>query len=203
MFTGLVEEIGETLRIGRKGDGVELVVRGPVVSADVKIGDSIAVNGVCLTVTAIDGDALSFGLAPETRAKTSLSLLEPGAGVNLERAALPSTRLGGHFVQGHVDATGTIREIRPDEDALWLVVAAPRDLMKYVVPKGYIAVDGTSLTVVHTGEDWFDLTLVAHTQDHVILPRKKPGDPVNLEVDVLAKYVEKLVAARSAAQQEG
>lgn len=194
MFTGLVEELGEVAALARTQSGFDLSVRGQMVSTDARPGDSIAVNGVCLTVTHLDGAEMTFGLAPETRAKTSLELLQPGSPVNLERAVLPTTRLGGHFVQGHVDATGTIRAMRPDEDALWVEIAAPEALMKYIVPKGYVAIDGTSLTVVHTGADWFDVTLVAYTQAHIVLPRKKIGDPVNLEVDVLAKYVEKLTA---------
>ena len=152
-------------------------------------------NGVCLTVTSFDAKSFTVGLAPETLAKTSLAGAKPSDLVNLERAALPTTRLGGHYVQGHVDATGTIKSFRPDADALWLTIAAPRELMRYVVPKGYIAIDGASLTVVHTGDDWFDVTLIAYSQAKLILPRKKLGDLVNLEVDIIAKYVERLTRA--------
>ncbi|MEQ8936173.1 MAG: riboflavin synthase, partial [Amphiplicatus sp.] len=162
------------------------------------LGDSISVNGVCLTVTAFDAASFTVGLAPETLAKTGLGALTPGARVNLERAALPTTRLGGHYVQGHVDATGVIKSFRPDEDALWLTVEAPRELMRYIVPKGFIAIDGASLTVVNTGPDWFDVTLIAYSQAKLILPGKKPGDRVNLEVDILAKYVERLLKSDAA-----
>lgn len=198
MFTGLVEEIGTVKTVSRDGDGYALTIAARAVLEDAKQGDSIAVNGVCLTAIVIDNGAFTVGLAPETRAKTNLEDLEPGAAVNLERALLPSTRLGGHFVQGHVDATGVVKSLRPDEDALWLAVTAPPALMRTIVSKGFIAIDGVSLTVVHTGADWFDVTLVAYTQDHVTLPRKKPGDRVNLETDILAKYVERLLAREDA-----
>lgn len=196
MFTGLVEEIGTVRRIGRDGPGWRLDIAAKTAREGARPGDSIAVNGVCLTVAALDADGFAFGLAPETRAKTSLEDLAPGSPVNLERAALPTTRLGGHYVQGHVDAAGTIKSFRPDEDALWMTVAAPAALMRYIAPKGYIAVDGASLTVVHAGPDWFDVTLIAYSQEKLILPRKKPGDRVNLEVDILAKYVERLLASQ-------
>lgn len=194
MFTGLVEEIGAVRAATRAGKGYQLVIGARAALDGLRLGDSIAVNGVCLTVTAYDEESFTVGLAPETRAKTSLEELKPGSQVALERAALPTTRLGGHYVQGHVDATGIIKSLRPDEDALWLTVEAPRALMRYIVPKGYIAIDGASLTVVHTGPDWFDVTLIAYSQDKLVLPRKKPGARVNLEVDILAKYVERLVA---------
>ena len=192
MFTGLVEEIGEVVAVARTDDGYDLTVRGALTSQDARLGDSIAVDGVCLTITKLGGAEMTFGLAPETRRRTALEALEAGSPANLERAVLPTTRLGGHFVQGHVDGVGHVLETRIDGDALWVKIAAPADLMKYIVRKGFISIDGTSLTVVNTGDDWFDVTLVAYTQAHIVLPRKKPGDPVNLEVDVLAKYVEKL-----------
>lgn len=194
MFTGLIEEIGTVRDVSRTGGGYALAVGARETREGVKRGDSIAVNGVCLTVTDFDADGFCFGLAPETRAKTNLEDLAPGAPVHLERAVLPSTRLGGHFVQGHVDGTGAIKAFRPDEDALWMTVATPPALMRYIVPKGYIAVDGASLTVVHTGADWFDVTLVAYSREKLALPRKRPGARVNLEVDILAKYVERLIA---------
>jgi riboflavin synthase len=201
MFTGLVEEIGAIAAVSPPTDakgGFDLTVSARSVLEGLALGDSIAINGVCLTVTRFDDTTFTVGLAPETRAKTSLASLAPGDGVNLERAALPTTRLGGHYVQGHVDATGEIIEFRPDEDALWMKVRTPRSLMRYIATKGYIAIDGASLTVVNTGDDWFDVTLIAYSQSKLILPRKKPGDLVNLEVDILAKYVERLVAASPA-----
>ena len=194
MFTGLVEEIGSVAAVARKGAGYDLVISASAMLDDIAHGSSIAVNGVCLTVTAFAAATFTVGLAPETRAKTNLEYLVAGSPVNLERAALPTTRLGGHYVQGHVDATGVIKSFRADQDALWLTIAAPADLMRYIVPKGYITIDGASLTVVHTGEDWFDITLIAYSQEKLILPGKKPEDRVNLEVDILAKYVERQLA---------
>lgn len=193
MFTGLIEEIGAVKTVTKRGGGYRLIIEAGEVVIGLRLGDSIAVNGVCLTVTAFDEATFTVGLAPETRAKTTLEDVGPGAPVNLERALLPTTRMGGHYVQGHVDAPGIIKSFRPDEDALWLTVEAPSDLMRYIVPKGYIAIDGASLTVVHTGPDWFDVTLIAYSQQKLALPRKKVGDRVNLEVDILAKYVERLV----------
>jgi len=199
MFTGLVEEIGNVAAVTRKDGGYQLVIAAKTVLDGAALGDSIAVNGVCLTVTAFDASSFTVGLAPETLAKTDLGALSSGDGVNLERAVLPTTRLGGHYVQGHVDATGVIKSFRPDKDALWLSVEAPRELMRYIVPKGFIAIDGASLTVVHTGADWFDVTLIAYSQEKLVLPRKQPGDKVNLEVDILAKYVERLLKPAAAA----
>lgn len=199
MFTGLVEEIGSVAAVSREQGGYQLTIAARTVLDSVREGDSINVNGVCLTVTDFNAATFRVGLAPETLARTNLEALAPGDGVNLERAALPTTRLGGHYVQGHIDATGRIRAFRRDADALWMTIAAPAELMRYIASKGYIAIDGASLTVVHVGEDWFDVTLVAYSQDKLILPRKKPGDRVNLEVDILAKYVERLLAPASSA----
>jgi len=198
MFTGLIEEIGAVRRIGPQGDGFALdVAAGPVLEG-LALGDSIAVNGVCLTVTDFDDAGFTVGLAPETRAKTNLEALRDGDRVNLERALAADGRFGGHYVQGHVDETGTILSLRPDGDALWLAVEVAPTLMRYIVPKGYVALDGASLTVVHTGPDWFDVTLISYSQEKLILPRKKVGDRVNIEVDTLAKYVERLLDRKDA-----
>jgi len=199
MFTGLVEEIGVVAAVAKSADSFDLTVSAETVLDGVKLGDSIAVNGVCLTVTSFDDKTFTVGLAPETLARTNLGDLAKGDPVNLERSLLPTTRLGGHFVQGHVDGTGTISSFRPDNDALWLTVKTDPALMRYIVTKGYIAIDGTSLTVVDTGPDWFNVTLIDYTQAKIILPRKKPGDAVNLEVDILAKYVERLTQPRDGA----
>ncbi|MEL6371364.1 MAG: riboflavin synthase [Pseudomonadota bacterium] len=197
MFTGLIEEVGQVVSVASSAKGYDLSIRAKIVVEGVQLGDSICVNGTCLTVTRFNDDTFTVGLAPETRNRTSLEELKAGSPVNLERAALPTTRLGGHYVQGHVDATGTIKSFRPDQDALWLTIAAPATLMRYIVPKGYITIDGTSLTVVETGRDWFNVTLIKYTQSKIILPQKKAGDLVNLEVDILAKYVERLLADRN------
>lgn len=196
MFTGLIEEIGTVTALNETGDGVQLIVRGPLVLEDAKLGDSISVQGVCLSITDFDEEHATFGLAPETLRRTSLGILKEGDGVNLERACLPTTRLGGHYVQGHVDGTGTLREIRADGEALWVTIEAPADILKYVVEKAYIAIDGTSLTVTEVTPETFSVMLIRHTQPLITLPTKKPGDPVNLEVDIMAKFAEKIIRER-------
>lgn len=193
MFTGIVEELGKVRECRREGSGYTLSVDCKTVLEGTALGDSIAVNGVCLTVTELDANGFVTGLAPETRHRTALEELESRSPVNLERSVTPSTRMGGHFVQGHVDGTGSIREFRRDEDALWVTINAPTALMRYVVVKGYITLDGTSLTVVDVGDDWFSVTLVAYTQANIVMPQKKVGDKINIEVDVLGKYVERLL----------
>jgi riboflavin synthase len=196
MFTGIVEELGTVQSLTEREGGWHLVVRGPLAAADCRLGDSIAVNGVCLTVTHCEGDALTFGLAPETLARTNLGDLAAGSAVNLERSLPANGRIGGHFVQGHIDGTGVLAERTPDGDSLRIAVQAAPELLRYLVPKGYVAVDGTSLTVIDVLRDRFTFMLVAYTQQHIVLPRLALGARVNLEVDVLAKYAEKFLAAR-------
>ena len=196
MFTGLIEEMGTVVSLDEKPDGVDLTIRGPKTLEDAHLGDSIAVQGVCLTITRFDEDTATYGLAPETLRRTSLGILKEGDPVNLERACLPITRLGGHYVQGHVDGTGTLRDIREDGDALWVTIDAPKDLLTYIVEKAYVAIDGTSLTVTAVDEQSFSVMLVRHTQPLITLPTKKPGDPVNLEVDIMAKFAEKIIKER-------
>ncbi len=196
MFTGLIEEIGIVAAIGRRDDHFDLRITAQTVLDGAVLGDSIAVNGVCLTLTDIAEDAFTVGLAPETLARTDLGDLKPGGAVNLERSVTPTTRMGGHFVQGHVDGTGTITAFRPDRDALWVTLGVEPAMMRYIVTKGFIAIDGTSLTVCDTGPDWFNVTLIDYTQSKIVLPRKKVSDRVNIEVDILAKYVERLVGDR-------
>ncbi|GAB4836785.1 hypothetical protein Ancab_001698 [Ancistrocladus abbreviatus] len=200
LFTGIVEEMGEVIRLGYGEDGgFDLKIRAKLVLEDVKLGDSISINGTCLTVAEFDAELSEFrvGLAPETLRKTSLIELEPGSLVNLERALQPSTRMGGHFVQGHVDGTGEIVSLDPEGDSLWVKVKTAPDLLKYIVPKGFIAVDGTSLTVVdvYEEENCFNFMLVKYTQQTVVIPLKKVGQKVNLEVDILGKYVERLLSS--------
>ena len=197
MFTGLVEEMGTIRGIERSNSSFALTIGADVVMDEMKIGDSINTNGVCLSVVAFGEDWFRVGLAPETLKKTSLGASKEGAQVNLERSVTPTTRMGGHYVQGHVDGTGTLSSIERDADALLVRIECPPGLMKYVVPKGYVALDGTSLTVIDTGPDWFTLTLVAHTQPLIVLPTKAPGDPVNIEVDIMAKYAERILEARN------
>lgn len=200
LFTGIVEEMGTVKQLGiSPHGGVDLKIAASTVLDGVNLGDSIAVNGTCLTVTEFDTKVADFtvGLSPETLRKTSLSELEPGSAVNLERAVTPASRMGGHFVQGHVDGTGEIVSKVPEGDSLWVKVKADKGLLKYIVPKGFIAVDGTSLTVVDVfdHEECFNFMLVAYTQQKVVIPLKNVGEKVNLEVDILGKYVERLLAS--------
>lgn len=228
VFTGIVEEVGTVVSlvnedIASSGGGCTLVVRAATAAEGVAPGDSVAVNGVCLTATSIvpvgDGDApaslsddadsagvsagrrqadLSFGLAAETLRCTSLGDLAAGGGVNLERSLAADGRFGGHVVQGHVDGTGTITAVTPDADALTYTIAMERRLMKYIVRKGYVAIDGTSLTVVDVSDAGFTFMMIPYTQDHVALAAKRAGERVNVEVDITGKYIEKIVAERLA-----
>lgn len=190
MFTGIVEELGE---LAQAGEGT-LTVRAPLVSADVRHGDSIAVNGVCLTVAATDGDTFTADVMAETRRRSTLGELPAGALVNLERAATLASRLGGHLVQGHVDGVGALLTRSPG--AAWedVRVSLPPELARYVVEKGSVAVDGVSLTVVAVGADWFEVSLIPTTLQCTTLGARQSGEPVNLEVDVIAKHVERLMA---------
>lgn len=196
MFTGIVEEMGTVAKIGKVDDGWEMTLNASVVLEGTKLGDSIAVNGTCLTVVEMTDSTFKIGMAPETMSRTNLGDLSVGSPVNLERSVPANGRMDGHFVQGHVDGTGAIRDFRTDHDSLWVTVEAAPEIMRYIVTKGYIAVDGTSLTVVDVFDDAFTFMLVAYTQQHIIIPQKKVGDRVNLEVDILGKYIEKFVAAR-------
>ncbi|WP_298406364.1 riboflavin synthase [uncultured Chloroflexus sp.] len=193
MFTGIIEEIGIVEQLSQAEGGWSLTVQAVTVLEGTALGHSIAVNGACLTVTALTDGSFTVGLSPETLRRTNLGEVQPGDGVNLERSLAVNGRIGGHFVQGHVDGTGVIRSFRPEGDSLWVTVEAEPALLRYIVPKGYIAVDGTSLTVVDVLPDAFTFMLVAYTQQHITLPRKPVGSRVNLEVDVLAKYVEKFL----------
>ncbi|MHB6906196.1 riboflavin synthase [Streptomyces sp. DB-54] len=193
MFTGIVEELGEVAAIEDLGDAARFRLRGPVVTEGAKHGDSIAVNGVCLTVVdTADGDFTADVMA-ETLHRSSLGALTTGSRVNLERPMALGGRLGGHLVQGHVDGTGTIVERTPGEHWELVKVALPVRLARYVVEKGSITVDGVSLTVVEAADDYFTISLIPTTLALTTLGIKQPGDPVNLEVDVLAKYVERLL----------
>ena len=198
MFTGIVEELGEVVALEPRGDSARLTVRGPVVTGDARHGDSIAVNGVCLTVAESEGDSFTADVMRETLDRSSLGALLPGSRVNLERAVRADQRLGGHIVQGHVDGTGEVLSREPGEH--WEVVrlSLPAGLARYVVEKGSIAVDGVSLTVAEVGEDSFAVSLIPTTLGLTTLGRKRPGEPVNLEVDVIAKYVEKLTGGARA-----
>ncbi|KAA1423240.1 riboflavin synthase [Mumia zhuanghuii] len=193
MFTGIVEELGSIAAIEEQADAIRLTVRGPLVVSDAAHGDSIAVNGCCLTVTDHDAETFTVDVMKESLDKTSLGALAVGDPVNLERAMRADGRFGGHIVQGHVDGTGVVRSRTPSDHWEVVEVAFPADLGRYLVPKGSITVDGTSLTVVDVGPDSFTVSLIPTTLDATTLGTKQPGAPVNLEVDVLAKYVEKMM----------
>jgi riboflavin synthase, alpha subunit len=194
MFTGIVEEIGEVVAVEPLGEDSRLVVRGPLATSDARPGDSIAVSGVCLTVTALPGDGI-FGadVMPETMRLTTLGELRPGSRVNLERSLRADSRLGGHVVQGHVDGVGTVRSRTPGPRWDEVLVELPRELAPLVARKGAITVDGVSLTVTDVGEDWFGVSLIPTTLAGTTLGAAAPGTRVNLEVDVLAKYVQRLL----------
>ncbi|OHU97811.1 riboflavin synthase [Mycobacterium talmoniae] len=194
MFTGIVEELGEVVAREDLTDAARLVIHGPVVTADAAHGDSIAVNGVCLTVVEVlPGGRFSADVMRETLDRSSLQKLDAGAAVNLERAAPVGGRLGGHIVQGHVDGTGHVLARTPAEHWEVVRIALPPALARYVVEKGSITVDGISLTVSGVGADWFEVSLIPTTRELTTLGRAPVGTPVNLEVDVIAKYVERLL----------
>jgi riboflavin synthase len=197
MFTGIVEELGEIVAIAPQGDSVALTVRGPLVTEDAVHGASIAVNGVCLTVVDVKDGVFTADAIKETLDKSSLGALEPGSKVNLERPVRLSDRLGGHLVQGHVDGVGEIVSREPGERWDVVTVSLPPHLSRYLVDKGSITVDGISLTVVEAAADRFSIALIPTTLALTTLGHKKPGDPVNLEVDVVAKYVERMMGDRS------
>ncbi|MCW2849997.1 MAG: riboflavin synthase, partial [Marmoricola sp.] len=191
--TGIVEELGTVEVLEDQGDAVRLTVHGPLVTSDASLGDSISVNGCCLTVVTRADGSFTADVMHETLAKTSLGALEPGTRVNLERAVTPTTRLGGHIVQGHVDGTGRVLRRTPSEHWEVVEVSLPDDLGRYLVAKCSITVDGISLTVVDDEDDSFTVSLIPETLARTTLGFKQPGDVVNLEVDVIAKYVEKMV----------
>ena len=194
MFTGIVEELGEITAVENLGDACRFRVRGPVVTEGAKHGDSMAVNGVCLTVVEHEGDEFTADVMAETLDRSSLGAIAAGSRVNLERPTAVGARLGGHIVQGHVDGTGRVLERKPSENWEIIKISLPAELTRYVVEKGSITVDGISLTVVDAGPDYFTVSLIPTTLALTTLGIKQPGDPVNLEVDVVAKYVERLLA---------
>jgi riboflavin synthase len=193
MFTGLVETIGSVRRVKPEGDGRRLEVEAPAFVADTAIGDSVAIDGVCLTIVAIDGPVLAFQSGPETLSRTTHGRLKAGSRVNLERALAVGRRLGGHFVQGHVDGMANVhqRQAGREWETFWF--AADRALLGQMIPKGSVAIDGISLTIVDVTESRFSVALIPHTLDHSTLGDKRAGDPVNVESDVLGKYVRRFL----------
>lgn len=193
MFTGIVEEIGKIKAIKKGKNSARLVINAKKVLEDVKLGDSIAVNGVCLTVTEFSNSEFGVDVMHESLKKSSLSTLKNDSSVNLERAMLLNGRFGGHIVSGHIDGTGKIINIKNDDNAIWYTISAKDKIMKYIIEKGSITIDGISLTVANLSESDFSVSIIPHTQEETILKTKKIGDIVNLENDCIAKYVESLL----------
>ncbi len=193
MFTGIVEAMGRIDAVEPRPDGARLRVHLPPGINDLAVGASLAVDGVCLTVVSLGGDVAAFDLAAETLRRTTLGSLASGAAVNLERPLSVSGRLGGHFVQGHIDGVGTITRVTPEGEGRWMEVGLPPDLARYVAEKGSVAFDGVSLTVAAVDDGRCAVALIPHTLDMTTLGRKGPGDPVNVEVDILAKYMARLL----------
>ena len=197
MFTGLVEEIG---RVESVGEG-RMRCRGEVVLDGIQMGDSIAVNGVCLTVTAFDDKTFTVDIVPETFRRTTLTELRVGSTVNLERALTLARRMGGHIVSGHIDGVGRILDVREEKNARVLRIAAPKELLRYVIEKGSVAIDGVSLTVASVSEAWFSVSLIPHTRQRTTMHEKRPGDRLNIENDVVGKYVEKFLLTPKQSQE--
>ena len=195
MFTGIVEEVGVVAKIS----GNTMTVRASKVTGDLKLGDSIAVNGACLTAVSCGRNEFSVDLTPETMRRTSLGQLSVGRPVNLERALLASDRMGGHIVQGHVDGTGRVMSTKPEGDSIIFRIRVPKRLHRYIVEKGFVAVDGISLTVVKRGASSFTLAVIPYTLNNTNLASLSVGDRVNLEADILAKYIESLLDRSSGA----
>lgn len=193
MFTGIIEEMGTMAALEEIEGGWNMTIHAQKVLEGVKLGDSISVNGTCVTIATMGDVWFTVGLAPETLRLTNLGDLQPGDPLNLERSVVANGRMDGHFVQGHVDGTGVIREMRADGDSVWVTVETPPEILKYIVKKAYVAVDGTSLTVTEVFDDAFSFMLIAYTQTQIIIPQKQEGDRVNLEVDIMSKYVEKFL----------
>lgn len=193
MFTGIVEEMGTIAGIQKGAKSAVLTIQAEKVFSDLHIGDSIALNGVCLTVTSFSGNTYTADVMNETLRRSSLGSLTIGSKVNLERAMAANGRFGGHIVSGHIDGTGTITKVEKDDNAIWYTIAAEENLMKYIVEKGSIAIDGISLTVAKRSDMDFAISMIPHTAKETVLSQKKPGDIVNLENDIVGKYIEQLM----------
>lgn len=193
MFTGIVEEIGTVTRIKKGQNSSVLSIQGSRIFEDLHMGDSVAVNGVCLTVSRLDKQSFDADTTSETLARTSLGALRTGSNVNLERAMSSNGRFGGHIVTGHVDGTGAITQIRRDDRTVWVTVSAGPEILKYIIEKGSIAVDGISLTVALVNSDSFSVAIIPHTEKSTTLLSKTQGESVNLECDMIGKYVERFI----------
>ena len=203
MFTGIIEEVGNVKNVKRAGTSSFIEIEAKKVLENVHLGDSIAVNGVCLTVTHFDGGVFRADIMNETLNRSSLGFLTPGSHVNLERAMAANGRFGGHIVSGHIDGTGTVSDIRNDGIAVWYTIDTPPNLLRYIVEKGSIAIDGISLTVARVTESSFSVSIIPHTAAQTTLGTKKKGDIVNLENDIIGKYVEKLMKPTETVPKSG
>ena len=201
MFTGIVEEMGTIRFIRRGAHSAVLSIGAELVLSDLKIGDSVAVNGVCLTAIGKDSGGFTADVMHETLNRSSLGALVPGSRVNLERAMAPNGRFGGHIVSGHIDGTGTITALREDDNAVWYTVGAAPELMRYIVQKGSVTLDGISLTVADVERSRFKVSVIPHTRAVTNLGSKAPGSPVNIETDIIGKYVEKLLSPTQPASE--
>jgi riboflavin synthase len=195
MFTGIIEELGSVRSIEERGENARLVISAHVVTEGTNHGDSISVNGVCLTALDIERDSFAADVSRETLQRSTLGSLKPGAPVNLERAVTPATRLGGHIVQGHVDARGQFAGVENHGESWTVRIAYPKEIARYLVFKGSVAVEGISLTIAGLTDDHFEIAIIPKTWEVTNLSHLKPGDEVNIEVDILGKYIEKLLAA--------
>ncbi|SFJ72278.1 riboflavin synthase alpha chain [Terrisporobacter glycolicus] len=193
MFTGIIEEIGIIKNVKKNNKSSIITIQGKKIFEDISIGDSISVNGVCLTVTTFSNEIFTADVMNETLSRSSLSSLQNGSYVNLERAMSASGRFGGHIVSGHIDGTGKIIKIKRDDNAIWYTVTVEDNLIKYIVEKGSIAIDGISLTVANVNENSFSVSIIPHTSQETILSHRLVGDIVNIENDIIGKYVEKLI----------
>ena len=193
MFTGIIEELGTINSISKNPASAVLTINASTVLEDVHMGDSIAVNGVCLTLTSFTDASFTADVMHETLNRSSLGALRPGSKVNLERAMSADGRFGGHIVSGHIDGTGRITDIKKDDNAVWYTISAPPDILRYIVEKGSIAIDGISLTIAYVDSRCFKVSIIPHTSANTTLALRKPGDTVNLENDCIGKYVEKLL----------
>jgi len=203
MFTGLVEEMGTLRGITRNGEAMVLHITVSMIMSDLKIGDSVSVNGVCLTASSLDANSFAADVMPETFRKSNLKDLQMGSKVNLERAMIANGRFGGHIVQGHVDGIGRIQCVTRNQNAVvYEITPASQNIFKYIIPKGSITLDGISLTVVQVKENTFEVSIIPHTLAQTVLNHKRAGDTVNIECDVLGKYVEHLLNYGSIKQQD-
>jgi len=196
MFTGLIEEIGTVVSIVKTTNSARITINAKKIMDNIKIGDSISTNGVCLTVTKFTSNSFSVDIMAETMRRSSLHSLTSGDEVNLERALLVGDRLGGHIVSGHIDGMGTITKLMKEDNAVWVTISASPEILKYIVQKGSIAIDGISLTVAYVDDRVFKVSIIPHTKDATTLLRKEVGDIINLECDMLGKYIEKFLQSR-------